>query len=66
MRSNKMTWILAWILTTLGVLAAAGWQASSAAPQTAPAPSAAQNPAPAPEQQPSLPPNTPVIKAESR
>jgi len=79
MRSNKwMVWTLAWDLMTIGVLAAAGWQASIAAPQTSSAPtvapagnsSAAQNPAPPPDQQPAapanLPANTPVIKTESR
>ena len=52
MRSNKMMWTLAWTLTTFGVLAAAGWQVTIAAPQSAPAAStapagnspAAQNP----------------------
>jgi VWFA-related protein len=79
MRSNK--WMV-WALATIGVLAAAGWQSSIAAPQTTSPPAAApaenspapQNAAPPPTQQPAPPantseniaPNTPTIKTESR
>src|SRR5580700_1306797 len=66
MRSSKMMWTLAWTLTTFGVLAAAGWQATIAAPQSAPAANAAAAGSSPAAQNPAPPPNTPVIRTESR